>query len=455
MKNILEILVIDLNQVFGKGVLNPLRPFNYGLIGSGSDFTWMERATRMLSASDLEPQTFYRPSNNIDQSLPLYQHFNMLASARWSWHSPTSSPPGASAGPTYPSRLLLAELLGRGQNSWLIGRYYPRENFLGKTKFSNVFVKNLSSYTTEEDLAKIFGEYGRTTSIVVMRDLDGKSKCFGFVNFENPDDAATAVQELNGKKMEDKEWYVGRAQKKTEREQELKTRFEQSITGTADKYQWVNLYLKNLDDSIGDEKLNELFSEKLFSMLRDVLKSKPHIDIVKLHKSGGVVHRDQNVHHNCRSYRIRLASHLKRRNLGDDIKEFVGTMSNTVLDRIEEIDREYSINASASKLVQFDPEIVAVTVNRGLAAFGLAKNRKYLGSRRYLHIALIRKATAFKVFPSSMVSFKVQRLTSSSSDADLRFCVEIASSTVVFASSTPLVDGLSWDCVTIPKTSLM
>ncbi|KAK8967834.1 Polyadenylate-binding protein 2 [Platanthera guangdongensis] len=139
-------------------------------------------------------------------------------------------------------------------------RRQERENFLGKTKFSNVFVKNLSSSTTEEDLAKSFGEYGRTTSIVVMRDLDGKSKCFGFVNFENPDDAATAVQELNGKKMEDKEWYVGRAQKKTEREQELKTRFEQSITGTADKYQCVNLYLKNLDDSIGDEKLNELFS---------------------------------------------------------------------------------------------------------------------------------------------------------------------------------------------------
>ncbi|KAK8956271.1 Polyadenylate-binding protein 2 [Platanthera guangdongensis] len=115
----------------------------------------------------------------------------------------------------------------------------------------------------EEDLAKIFGEYGRTTSIIVMRDLDGKSKCFGFVNFENPDDAATAVQELNGNKMEDKEWYVGRAQKKTEREQELKTRFEQSITGTADKYQWVNLYLKNLDDSIGDEKLNELFSVRV------------------------------------------------------------------------------------------------------------------------------------------------------------------------------------------------
>ncbi|KRY04402.1 Polyadenylate-binding protein 8, partial [Trichinella patagoniensis] len=128
-------------------------------------------------------------------------------------------------------------------------------------KFNNVFVKNLSESVTEEELRKIFSEYGRTTSVVVMKEPDGKSKCFGFVNFENPDDAALAVQELNGKKFDDKEWFVGRAQKKSEREQELKERFEQSLKETAGKYQWVNLYLKNLDDSIGDETLKEVFSE--------------------------------------------------------------------------------------------------------------------------------------------------------------------------------------------------
>ncbi|KAI0518927.1 hypothetical protein KFK09_006364 [Dendrobium nobile] len=140
-------------------------------------------------------------------------------------------------------------------------RKQERDNFANKAKFNNVFVKNLSESVTEEDLLKIFGEYGKTTSVVVMKEPDGKSKCFGFVNFENPDDAALAVQELNGKKFDDKEWYVGRAQKKSEREQELKGRFEQNMKETADKYQGVNLYLKNLDDSIGDEKLTELFSE--------------------------------------------------------------------------------------------------------------------------------------------------------------------------------------------------
>ncbi|MED6118493.1 hypothetical protein PIB30_003239 [Stylosanthes scabra] len=91
--------------------------------------------------------------------------------------------------------------------------------------------------------------------------LNGKSKCFGFVNFENPEDAAKAVEALNGKKIDDKEWYVGKAQKKSERENELRRRFEQTVKESVDKYQGVNLYLKNLDDTINDEKLRELFSE--------------------------------------------------------------------------------------------------------------------------------------------------------------------------------------------------
>ncbi|KAI5655271.1 hypothetical protein M9H77_32458 [Catharanthus roseus] len=140
-------------------------------------------------------------------------------------------------------------------------RKQERETAMSKTKFNNVYVKNLSDTTTDEDLKKTFGEYGTITSAVVMRDADGKSKCFGFVNFENADDAAKAVEALNGKKIDDKEWYVGKAQKKSEREQELKSKFEQTAKEAVDKYQGVNLYVKNLDDSIDDEKLKELFSE--------------------------------------------------------------------------------------------------------------------------------------------------------------------------------------------------
>ncbi|XP_051150812.1 polyadenylate-binding protein 2-like [Andrographis paniculata] len=140
-------------------------------------------------------------------------------------------------------------------------RKQERDIASNKTRFNNVYVKNLAESTTDDELNKIFGEYGIITSCIVMRDADGKSKCFGFVNFENADDAAKAVEALNGKKFDEKEWYVGKAQKKLEREQELKSRFEMAARETVDRFQGVNLYIKNLDDSIDDEKLKELFSE--------------------------------------------------------------------------------------------------------------------------------------------------------------------------------------------------
>ncbi|KAH8516432.1 hypothetical protein H0E87_004688, partial [Populus deltoides] len=144
-----------------------------------------------------------------------------------------------------------------------VGRFLrkqERDSAPSNIKFNNIYVKNLAESTTDEDLKSIFEEHGAITSAVVMRDADGKSKCFGFVNFENVDDAAKAVEALNGKKFDDKEWYVGKAQKKSERELELKGRFEQSME-SVEKYQAVNLYIKNLDDSVNDEKLKELFSD--------------------------------------------------------------------------------------------------------------------------------------------------------------------------------------------------
>ncbi|KAK5840151.1 hypothetical protein PVK06_009034 [Gossypium arboreum] len=159
---------------------------------------------------------------------------------------------------------------------------HERETVPNKVKFNNVYVKNLSDTTTDEELKTVFGEHGEITSVVVMRDADGKSKCFGFVNFENADDAARAVEALNGKKFEDKKWYVGKGQKKSEREHELKAGFEQNMKEASDKFQGLNLYIKNLDDSIGDEKLKKMFSEfgnitscKLAEMNGKMIVSKP------------------------------------------------------------------------------------------------------------------------------------------------------------------------------------
>ncbi|CAN8257915.1 unnamed protein product [Cochlearia groenlandica] len=139
-------------------------------------------------------------------------------------------------------------------------RSQERDSTANLTKFTNVYVKNLGETTTDDDLKKAFGEFGKITSAVVMKDGDGKSKGFGFVNFDDAGDASKAVESLNGKTFDDKEWYVGRAQKKSEREMELKVRYETSLKEAADKFQSCNLYVKNLDESVSDEKLKELFT---------------------------------------------------------------------------------------------------------------------------------------------------------------------------------------------------
>ncbi|KAF9592647.1 hypothetical protein IFM89_016304 [Coptis chinensis] len=50
--------------------------------------------------------------------------------------------------------------------------------------------------------------------------------------------------------------------------------------------------------------------EKLCSMLKDVLKNKPNVDVVKLQKSGGVVSRNAKARQKARSYRIRVKSNF-------------------------------------------------------------------------------------------------------------------------------------------------
>ncbi|PNX72147.1 polyadenylate-binding protein 3-like, partial [Trifolium pratense] len=132
----------------------------------------------------------------------------------------------------------------------------------GSPKFTNVYVKNLSETYTDEDLKKLFNTYGVITSAVVMKDENGNSKCFGFVNFQSPDSAAVAVERLNGTTTNDgKVLFAGRAQKKSERVAELKAKFELEKIKKYEKLQRANLYVKNLDDNINDENLKGLFSD--------------------------------------------------------------------------------------------------------------------------------------------------------------------------------------------------
>nr|XP_057907439.1 embryonic polyadenylate-binding protein-like [Doryrhamphus excisus] len=127
-------------------------------------------------------------------------------------------------------------------------------------KFTNVYIKNFGEDYTDDKLKDVFSAFGRTLSVRVMKDERGRSRGFGFVNYANHEDAQKAVDEMNGKEINGKMLYVGRAQKRLERQGELKRRFDQIKQDRIQRYQGVNLYVKNLDDSIDDERLRKEFS---------------------------------------------------------------------------------------------------------------------------------------------------------------------------------------------------
>jgi polyadenylate-binding protein len=128
-----------------------------------------------------------------------------------------------------------------------------------KANFTNIYIKNVEAETTDDEFRQAFEVFGEITSATLSRDQEGKARGFGFVNFSSHESAQAAVEEMNDKEFKGQKLYVGRAQKKHEREEELRKQYEAARLEKASKYQGVNLYVKNLTDDVDDEKLRELF----------------------------------------------------------------------------------------------------------------------------------------------------------------------------------------------------
>jgi len=147
-----------------------------------------------------------------------------------------------------------------------VGHHIPKKDRQSKfeemkANFTNVYVKNVQADVTDDEFRALFEKYGEITSASLARDPEsGKSRGFGFVNFVNHEHAAAAVDALNDSEFKGQSLYVGRAQKKHEREEELRKQYEAARLEKASKYQGVNLYVKNLDDEVDDDKLREIFS---------------------------------------------------------------------------------------------------------------------------------------------------------------------------------------------------
>ncbi len=82
----------------------------------------------------------------------------------------------------------------------------------------NLYVSNLSFGTGDDDLRKMFAQYGNVTSAKVITDREtGRSRGFGFVEMSSDSEGKEAIQGLNNKEVEGRPMSVSVARPKEER----------------------------------------------------------------------------------------------------------------------------------------------------------------------------------------------------------------------------------------------
>jgi len=65
-----------------------------------------------------------------------------------------------------------------------------------------LYVGNLAFQTTSNDLQQLFGQAGTVESASVIEDRDtGRSKGFAFVEMSTEEEAASAIDQFNGKEL--------------------------------------------------------------------------------------------------------------------------------------------------------------------------------------------------------------------------------------------------------------
>lgn len=81
---------------------------------------------------------------------------------------------------------------------------------------NKLFVGNLDWGLTDQDFKAIFEPFGAIVEAVIVRDKynNDRSRGFGFVTFENEEDAAKAVKDLNGTEVNGREINVAVAEDK-------------------------------------------------------------------------------------------------------------------------------------------------------------------------------------------------------------------------------------------------
>jgi polyadenylate-binding protein len=151
-----------------------------------------------------------------------------------------------------------------GENQVVVTPYKLRKDrSTANTAFTNVYVKNLPDSWSKEDMDRHFGQYGNINSSVLNKSSATGSEglAFGFINFDNHEEAQNAVEKAGTVEVDGKKIYAVRALSKAERERQKRDAMDARRAEHQQKFASCNLYVKFLPAEVSDEAVKDVFSK--------------------------------------------------------------------------------------------------------------------------------------------------------------------------------------------------
>ena len=86
----------------------------------------------------------------------------------------------------------------------------------------NLFLKNLPYNSTSQEICELFSKFGRVVSFKLKQNRDGACLGYGYVQFDSPSGAESAIKNLNNFEYKGKNISVDNFSKVDDREEEEK-----------------------------------------------------------------------------------------------------------------------------------------------------------------------------------------------------------------------------------------
>ena len=170
---------------------------------------------------------------------------------------------------------------------------------------SSIYIKNIpKNYLKIDDLKKLFTKFGTITFAQMFQDYNHH---FAIISFTSAESANKAKDEMNNKKLNEKEkekdelpLYVDLLQKKSERKRMLLTKRADNTSRLHQENKNCNLYIKNLPRELTEKQLKELFSKigpiksvRISKILIESRDGDTDIDIIESRGFGYVCYYNQ------------------------------------------------------------------------------------------------------------------------------------------------------------------